>query len=113
MDFDKVDQSKCRPNASRFYRENGFGTAVTIQFVMGIEDIETAEFWNCNIAVKQRKLVVVSRRCIHACLVKFLNRFRRSTWPKRLPCCARSAILGKNSRVDDVLTASLIKILSS
>ena len=60
MDFDKVSQSKERPNANRFYQENSFGTAVILQFVIGIQDNETAEFWNCNIGVKRRKLVIVS-----------------------------------------------------
>ncbi len=63
MDFDKVSQSNERPNASRFYGENGFGTAVILQFIVGIEDAETGELWNCNIAVKRRKLTIVSMQC--------------------------------------------------
>ena len=63
MDFDKVSQSKERPNASRFYEENGFGTAVILQFIVGIEDAETGELWNCNVRVKRRKLIIVSIQC--------------------------------------------------
>ncbi len=59
MDFDKVSQCKSRPNANRFYDENGFGTAVILQFIVGIEDSETGELWNCNIRVKRRKLIIV------------------------------------------------------
>jgi hypothetical protein len=63
MDFDKVSQCKSRPNANRFYDENGFGTAVILQFIVGIEDAETGELWNCNIVVKRRKLTIVSIQC--------------------------------------------------
>ncbi len=63
MDFDKVSQCKSRPNANRFYDENGFGTAVILQFIVGIEDSETGELWNCNIRVKRRKLIIVSMQC--------------------------------------------------
>ena len=58
-----ISQSKERPNASRFYEENGFGTAVILQFIVGIEDAETGELWNCNIRVKRRKLIIVSIQC--------------------------------------------------
>ncbi|KXJ28981.1 uncharacterized protein LOC110252385 [Exaiptasia diaphana] len=56
LDFDKVGQSTDRPNANRFYRENGFGTSVIVQFIVGIEDISTGELWDCSIKNKQRKL---------------------------------------------------------
>jgi hypothetical protein len=65
MDLDKATQSKKRSNANRLYQESGIGTAVILQFIVGIVDAETGELWNCNIRVKQRKLIVVSMQCIH------------------------------------------------
>lgn len=59
FDFEKVGQSKDRPNANRFYQENGFGTSVMVQFIIAVKDFATGELWNCTFRNERRQLMLV------------------------------------------------------